>query len=161
MKRAAFVLMVLVAFAAAPLYAIRITSVDDVIRLHRSGISTEELLTILARPHDPFDVTAVDIIEMQEAGLSQSVIDAVVAGARPPAVKIPAETPPADRPVEIAGARGEAEEDAEGEDCVTFDPPWGAFFWPPWLWDPHWYMPRLHSVVDEPAGRVPANARAE
>ena len=147
MKRIVIALLFLVSL---PLYAVQITSVDDVIRMHQAGVDADLLLAIVQTPHEPFAVTEADVKAMEEAGVPGEVIDALIAQTTTQ---------------EVATASTAS---TSGDWCVTFEPPfpldWPDYFYiPRWLWDPHWYYPRLDSTIASAAKKnaEPAPAAKE
>ena len=138
MKRLVLALLFLL---SVPLYAVQISSVDDVIRMHRAGIDAELLLSIVQTPHEAFEVTDDDVRAMHEAGVPAAVIDALLA--------------------QNASRRSEQVAEAEDDDdtvsnsgdwCITFEPIiplyWPDYYLiPRWIWDPHWFMPRYDGQV--------------
>lgn len=158
MKRTVFAAFFLLSLAALPLFAVRSTTVDDVIRMHNAGLGDEVIIAFVAAPHEPYDVTPVDIEAMQKAGVSRAVIDAVLAAAKPAAASTAGEPraasePPAAPPdLSAPGPLDPYGLTADDIGCVDFDPPIVLLYppvdWlPAWLWDPYWYMPRYDSRV--------------
>jgi hypothetical protein len=173
MKRIVFPGILLLSFITSPLYGFRITSVEEVIRMHHAGVS-EELIEAFVEGSDPFAVMALDVIAMEEAGLSPHLIESVFLAAEPKA------DPLSDGGSESIDESSYREEDSraaspQGDWCLTFDPPvvrlYSEYYFPGWLWDPFWYMPRLDGRiaarpdprVESPRGEVsrPHSPRAE
>lgn len=154
MKRSAFVFAFLLSVIALPLYAIRITSVDDVIRLHRSGATHALILQAIAESPEKLEVSREDVIAMREAGLSEELIVAVLDRAKSDPNAPAHETRPADAAAPVEGRTPD-----EGDECTTYDPPlfiMGGWFIPRWLWDPYWYMPRFYSPAANARSQAPA-----
>jgi hypothetical protein len=173
MKRIVFPGILLLCFVTSPVCAFRITDIEEVIRMHRTGVS-EELIEAFIEGSEPFAVTAEDVVAMEEAGLSPQLIDAVLAAAEPVG------DPLRDERVESLAPASYSERDSraasrEGDWCLTFDPPVvrlvSEYYFPDWLWDPFWYMPRLDGRiaarpdprVERPRGEAsrPESTRAE
>jgi hypothetical protein len=137
MKRNVLAVVFLLFLVALPLQAVQVRSVEDVIRMHGTGISAELLLEIVQAPHEPFDVTADDIDAMKEAGVPTEVIEAL-------AGPLEAEPEPEQESDSTAALWGDW--------CITLDPPFPIYFpnyafLPEWMWDPYWYMPRLDGTL--------------
>jgi hypothetical protein len=160
MKRIVFRGILLLSFITSPLYGFRITSVEEVIRMHRAGVS-EELIEAFVEGSDPFAVTAEDVIAMEHAGLSPHLIESVLLAADPIA------DPLSDGGAESIDEAWHREEDSraassQGDWCLTFDPPlvrfYSEYYFPDWLWNPFWYMPRLDGRI---AGRPDPRAERQ
>ena len=160
MKRPVCVVAFFLLFAA-PLFALHTNLIDDVIRMSRSGVGDEVIIEFVQASRERLAVTAGDIIAMKNAGVSQQVISTVIAkaDATGEAAKVAATS--AQPPEQTAAPRETTEPAAKPDEgaCLTFDPPislvfpfYGPWF-PPKLWDPYWYMPRLDTRSGPPAAR--------
>jgi hypothetical protein len=164
MKRAAFGFLLLFLIAGVPLLAAQTKLVDDVIRMSKAGVSDDAIVAFIQGFPDRPLATADDVIAMSAAGVSPAVIRAMI-GATPAGPEQANREPPDGNPPSDADkARGAPPQPAEpevedGPGCLVFDPPIAVIrgpFLPPWLWDPHWYQPRL----DIKGGGVPTMGAA-
>jgi hypothetical protein len=63
---------------AAPLFAVQRNAVDEVIRMTRAGVAEDTILDYIERTDARIVVTGDDVIAMNDAHVSKSVIKAVV-----------------------------------------------------------------------------------
>lgn len=149
--------------SVAPLFAIQTDLIDDVIRMSRSGVSDEVIIDFVKARQEHFVASADDIIALKNAGVSKQVIGAVIGKAgETRAVATPA-SPTSSQPVEqTASTSPQTKEQPATSDpgeCLTFDPPiallfpWFGPLYPPELWDPYWYQPRLDIKSGPPVAK--------
>jgi uncharacterized protein YdbL (DUF1318 family) len=71
-------LIAILAMACVTAWAAALTT-DDVVRMGRAGRSDSEILDAINQSQATFDLTANDIANLRQAGVSQKVIDAMIA----------------------------------------------------------------------------------
>ncbi|HNX05870.1 MAG TPA: hypothetical protein PKI32_10235, partial [Opitutales bacterium] len=91
MKRRAFVLLILL-FIGHILSA-TLTN-ESVIKLSTDGISDDIIISVIQKGDNDFDTSADGIIALKQAGISDSVIKAMITGAPAPAPAAPAQAAP-------------------------------------------------------------------
>jgi hypothetical protein len=111
---------------AVPAFAVQRGVVDDVIRMTKAGVAEDTMLDFVAKGDARFDVTADDVIAMNDANVPKMVIKAVV---------------------NEATARGEYRGDDRRTDArpattVYVNTP--RVVYDPYYYDPFWYAPRLY-----------------
>jgi hypothetical protein len=160
MKRILFPVVIVLLFVA-PLCAIQTNLIDDVIRMSRSGVADDMIIEFVQTSRGRIEVTADDIIAMKNAGVAPQVIRAVVVRGEPTGDG--ANVAPPSQPAEQPTANGEPSGQTAAADpggCATFDPPislqfpWYGPLYPPQLWDPFWYQPRLDAGSAPPATKA-------
>ena len=128
MRTAALVLLILCLPAVA--FAQEVTQ-EDIIKLHQAGCGDELILTYLGAKGATLKLSADDIAALKAAGVSETVITAVLKGPVPPPRR---ETPPPRRvrpaPVIVSPPPTVIYE--------RYDP------WPYVTHDPYYYTPRHH-----------------
>lgn len=162
MKRSLCVIAFLL-LSVAPLFAIQRDLIDDVIRMSRSGVSDEVIIDFVNARQERFDATADDIIALKNAGVSKQVIGAVIGKAGETGPVANQASSASSQPVgQTAPAPPQAAEQTATSDpgeCLTFDPPiallfpWFGELYPPQLWDPYWYQPRLDIKSGPPVAK--------
>jgi hypothetical protein len=168
MKRSVCVIALLL-LSVAPLFAIQRDLIDDVIRMSNSGVSDEVIIDFLNGRHEHFVATADDIIALKNAGVSKQVIDAVIGKADETGAAAKQAASTSQPAEETAQAPPQATEPAVSSEpdigCLTFDPPialvfpWFGALYPPQLWDPYWYQPRLDTRSGPPVTADRADRR--
>jgi hypothetical protein len=163
MKRIVFSVAIVLLFVP-PLFAIQTNLIDDVIRMTRSGVASDTIIEFVKTSREQIEVSADDIIAMKNAGVAPDVIRAVIA--RGDSTGDSANAAPSSQPADQPPASGEPSDQTAASDpggCVTFEPPisllfpWSGVFYPPQLWDPYWYQPRLDAGSTPPATRARTN----
>jgi len=177
MKRALSGLLFLLLSAASAIGASQTKLVDDVIRMSRAGVSDDAIVAFIHGTDDRGAATADDVIAMSEAGVSKAVIEAMIADPQQNAGQAGSEpeppspdSPSADKtpPPNAEPPAGEAPGSPDGIGCLIFDPPIVVYYeppWPAWIWDPYWYQPRPDIqegavAASGPAAAAPSAVRA-
>ena len=126
--RAAAVLVLML--AAMPLFAIddqqkSASLVDDVIRMTRSGVDEDSILSFVEKSDRKFDVSADDLIAMTDAKVSRKVIKAVLD--------------------EADERDGTVRERRQVLTTPRYYPTYyyGPRYYDPFYYDPFWYGPRF------------------
>ncbi len=168
MKRSVCVIAFLL-LSAGPLFAIQRDLIDDVIRMSRSGVSNEVIIDFVNARHERYVATADDIIALKNAGVPKQVITAVIGKADETGAAANQASSTSSQPGEqTAPAPPQAAEQTATSDpdaCLTFDPPiallfpWFGALYPPQLWDPYWYQPRLDTRSGPPVAKDRADRR--
>lgn len=116
--------LLLLTFAAVPLFAVQRNIVDDVVRMTKSGVAEDAILAYVDKYADKYELSADDIIAMTDAQVSREVLKAVLDHAE----ALPAEERDRER--------------AERRTTVVVAPPYYPYWADP-FYDPFWYMPRF------------------
>jgi hypothetical protein len=170
MKRALSGVLFLLLSAASAVGASQTKLLDDVIRMSRAGVSDDAIVAFIHATRDRVSATADDVIAMSEAGVLKAVIEAMIADPQPNAEQAGSEPEPPSSdspgddktpPPDAAPPTSEAPESADGIGCLNFDPPIVVYYeppWPAWIWDPFWYQPRPDIQEGAVAASGPAAA---
>ena len=103
--------------------------VDNVIELKKGGMSEARIIKMLQKQNQPVKLSTADMVKLQKAGVSESIVDVMMDPSAAPAASAPA--PPADPPPAAAErsvqpAAGPAVDAGAAGQGTPFPPPFGT-----------------------------------
>jgi uncharacterized membrane protein YgcG len=112
----------LVALLAVPMFAAGRNLVDDVIRMYKSGVPEESIVTFVQKADGRFDVSADDLIAMADAKVPRTVIKAVL-----------------DESDARNGREAVRDSRSPSSTTVVVERPYGYGYYDPYYYSPYWY----------------------